>query len=159
MKKSLFKKVGYLRAIFIMLPVSLFFIVFGVKGIITKLDKLDKRIGIITNIKYSDNTVFIKLNSVNFYYETSVDYRVDIIKQNLNIGDKIVVYKRKGKSKFIQRLDKNGSVLIEYNPPYKAAITILFIGVIFLIITVSYIIKSPHHLWGGDKDKMNKFFD
>jgi hypothetical protein len=78
--KKVFKKVGYLRAIFIMFPISVMLIVFGVKGFNTKLEKLDKRIGVITHIKYSDNTAFIKLNTANFYYETSIDYRVETIR-------------------------------------------------------------------------------
>jgi hypothetical protein len=71
----------------------------------------------------------------------------------------VQIYKRKGESKFIQGLYKNGNVLMEYNPPYKAAITTILIGIIFLIITVLYIIKSPYHLWGGDKEKMTEFLD
>ena len=157
--KKVFKKVGYLRAIFIMFPIGVMLIVFGIKGFNTKLDKLDKRIGVITHIKYSDKTAFIKLNKANFYYETSIDYRVETIRKKLNIGDKVQIYKRKGESKFIQGLYKSGNVLIEYNPPYKAAITTILIGIILLIITVLYIIKSPYHLWGGDKEKMTDFLD
>lgn len=148
MSKKLFKKVGYLRAIIVMLPLSIFLIVAGFKGINTKLNELDMKVGIIENIKYSNNTAYIKLKSEKFYYETSITQKVYIIKNQINIGDKITLYKSKGRSNLIKRIDKNNIILFDYKSFNFGALIIFIIGIVTLLITLLYVLKSSHHLIG-----------
>lgn len=149
----------YIYAALLVLPLGIVMFLFGIKNLLLTVDKLEKRTGIVKELNITAQKVTLKLSNSTFIYETSIPEHVKILSKDINKGDTITVYKIKGKSEYIERVDKKNKVLFEFEKVYFIPGIIMIIGLVILVSSIIYLIKELSDFWGGDKEKMNDFLD
>jgi hypothetical protein len=162
-----FDRTSYLRALLILLPFGLIGLYFGITGLIEKESDLVKYEGVISRAKVDnmyDNLVEkyskayqIELKGVEPIFRTYITKHIEVLEPSVNIGDKVTLWTRKNSHEII-KLEFNDKLLIPFNPTTWMDILILIIGIIFSTLSVAYLIKHPEDLWGGDKEKMKKWW-
>jgi hypothetical protein len=152
--KRIFAISRLLKGVFVLVPVSLALIYYGFLGLPFTLEKNN---GYIEKMYSSNNTFYVRLNSVDIF-QTSEKEKINILKKNLKIGQEICLYSRKGKIKIIDEVEINDKIILEYKISIFDAL-ILFIGICLLTLVIYYLFKSPEDLWGEDKGEMDDFLD
>jgi|GEM_PF-2174923 hypothetical protein len=151
----------YIYAILSGIPIGLILLVFGIRGISLDEGNLYKRTGVVKELKEKEGLVFLKLNNEYEYYHTGIPERVEIINENIQIGDKVTVYRIKNNEGlyFIEKLVKNNAVLIEFNKAPLVPFISLLLGSLIIIAGIIYLAQNFSDLFGGNKEKMEDFID
>jgi hypothetical protein len=161
-----FDRTSYIRAIFRTLPFGLAALYFGITGLITSEESLPKYSGRVQDVymgqvfdevidKYT-KTLQLKIENGEKFKTTITEY-INIIKNNIAVGDTIVVWTGKDNNE-IYKLVCNNNLLIPYDPTTWVDIFFLVIGIIYSVLAIGYLITTPEDLWGGDKEKMRAWF-
>ena len=151
----------YIYAILSALPIGIFLMFFGIKGVSITESKLHKSTGYVKVMSTKGISLVIKLNNSTINFNTAIPEHVELIKENIRIGDKITIYRINGKHElnYIEKLVKDGEVLIEFKKALLVPLISLFLGLIILIAAIVYLIQNPSDFFGGDKNKMEDFVD
>jgi hypothetical protein len=151
----------YIYAILSALPISLMMLWFGYDGIMLTEDKLDKKTGIIEELIIEAEYSELKLKSISTRYNTSIPDHVSKISKELKKGDLITIYKIRGSNNmdFIEKLVKDGKVLIEFDKAPLVPWISFVLGLMLLISVIIYLYQNFSDLFGGDKEKMEDFLD
>jgi hypothetical protein len=134
---------------------------YGSKYLSTEKEDMDIKKGIVQSISMNNNTVFIKLKNRDVKFHTSIPKQVEIILNKLNEGEEVVIYIMKGKNEinYIESLEKDDKVLIEYEKAPLIPLMFLIIGIVITCACIIYLKNNLEDLFGGDKSKMKKLLD
>jgi uncharacterized protein (UPF0333 family) len=101
----------------------------------------------------------LKLDNEPNYYHTGIPERIKIIEENINVGDKVTIYRIKDNNGlcYIEKLTKGGKTLIEFNNALLIPFISLLFGIIIVAAGIVYLIQNFSDLFGGDKEKMEDF--
>lgn len=151
----------YIYAVLSGIPIGLILLIFGFKGVTINEDKLFKETGIIKDIRIENIDLIIQIRKSKNIYNTAIPEHISIIEDNLEKGDEITIYKRRGRNSlnFIEKLEKNGKVLIEFDKAPLIPLVSLILGLIITIAGIVYLIQNFSDLFGADEEKMEDFID
>ncbi len=107
----------YLYAILSAIPIGIVLFFFGINGLTLDESDLHKRTGIVKELKQKDNIIFLKLNNEPDYYHTGIPKRVEAILDNINLEDKVTIYRIKNNDGlcYIEKLTKDDKTIIAFN--------------------------------------------
>lgn len=165
---SIFDRTSYFRALFVLLPFGITGLYFGISGLIEKESNLDKYEGIVSYVHsgylYSKLTdgftkaYQIRIEEIDEIFRTHITKHMEILEPSLSAGDRITLWTRDD-SLGIVKLQRNEELLIPFNSTTCMDLLILLIGIVFTSLSIIYIIKHPEDLWGGDKEKMKRWWN
>jgi hypothetical protein len=151
---SIFKKTGYLRALFVGLPfgvVSLFGGIVQFNNIPESVENLELQTGNIIDYgmtEYYDKGVdvhrdvyFFEIDSLGEFYSDLNDHTEllkSIEKEWINSYAEIWI---KENNPYIKQLRIDNNLIIEYKPPYWMAWTFTLIGILFTTMSIFYLIR------------------
>lgn len=162
-----FDRTSYLRALLILLPFGLTGLYFGITGLLEKESDLHHFEGIVSETRlrpmYNDNiekymeAYQIEIEGIEPIFHTFIAKHIETLNHALNVGDTISIWTRE-KNYRIVKLKREEELLLTFNPTTWMDILILIIGIVFTTLSVAYLIKHPEDLWGGDKEKMKRWW-
>ena len=160
-KMNIFKKSGYLRALFVGLPFGIASLVGGISMFedipATSID-LELHKGNL--IDYGDtvyyskavdlvrNVFFVKIKNDNFYTDRNKEREV-IESFEYKIGDSLKVWTNLN-DVYIKQLIVNDQMVMAYKPPYWMAWFFTLAGILFTVMSVFYLIKYNADYFGED---------
>jgi hypothetical protein len=157
-----FDKTRYLRAIFILLPIGIILTRFGIDGLTTTVEDLNKVKGVVSkykiDYKYYDycecdrRTLFVYISEKNKPFITTITENIKILDSFLNKGDSIEIWTwDKLRKNEIKQVKLNGKLVLQYEKLIGINLIFLVIGLGLTVLCVFYIIKSPEDLFGKKK--------
>ena len=151
----------YIYAILSGIPIGIVLFFFGINGVTLNESDLHKLTGIVNELKQEDNIIFLKLNNESNYYHTGIPERVEVILDNINLGDKITIYRIKNNDGlfYIEKLTKGDETIIAFNKALLIPFISLVLGVIIITVGIVYLVRNFSDLFGGNKEKMEHFLD
>ncbi len=160
---SIFDITRYLRAIFVLLPVGILLIYWGLEGLKKSVDDLPYSNGTVENFhtgkmyfkncKCRVKTFFIYINEDEKPYVTSITEHIELLTKNINLGDSVEIWTwEKYDDNQIEQIKIHGEVIIPYNKTIGLYLGFLVIGISLTALCLFYIIKSPEDLLGKKKD-------
>lgn len=165
--EKILHRTSYLRAIFGILPFGIGAVVFGladIKNTPTE-DVLISRTGVVVHMgekrivsdisKSRMDALVITLEEKDFY--AGVKRHQEVLLENINKGDTVIFWHRP-EGRQIVKASKSDTLLIPYKRVGNWMIGLVVFGFVCIISSVLYIVTTPEDLWGGDKEKMRKFF-
>lgn len=165
--EKILQRTSYLRAIFGILPFGIGAVVLGLTDIRNRPteDELISRTGIVEFIgekkvvsdisKSRMNALVITVDDKDFY--TIVKRHQKTLIENINEGDSVIFWHRPEGSQIV-KARRSDALFIPYKRVGNLMIGLVVFGFMCIISSVLYIVTTPEDLWGGDKEKMRKFF-
>jgi len=165
---SIFDRTSYLRALFVLLPFGIVFLFFGIRGLAERETDLVQYNGVINNvylgIRYNENideymeAIHIEIVDNESIFRTYIAKHIERLKHSINKGDTVTLWTRSQNYRIV-KLQRGEELLIPFNSTTWMDLFILLIGIVFTLLSVVYIIKHPEDLWGGDKEKMKRWWN
>ncbi|MFA9371014.1 MAG: hypothetical protein ACERIH_04840 [Labilibaculum antarcticum] len=158
---SIFKKSGYLRALFVGLPFGIASLIGGVhmfKEIPDTTKGLELHSGVLNSFgetTYYDegidlemNLFYVKIDADSFYADRRKEREV-IESFEYKIGDSVKVWTDLN-DVYIRQMDVNNQMVMAYKPPYWMAWFFTLAGILFTVMSVFYLIKYNADYFGED---------
>lgn len=157
-------KTRYIRALFVLLPMGIFFTYHGLDGLLKSPDDLPYTKGIVSEVKlgsrYSERckcrlkTYFIYIEGYNTPFITSITQKIEAITEiEIKKGDAVEIWVwDKTKDNLIEQLIINGEMIIPYNRTLLLYSGFLVVGLVLVVICIGYLKSSASDLFGRGKE-------
>ncbi|WP_461633071.1 hypothetical protein [Labilibaculum euxinus] len=158
---NIFKKSGYLRALFVGLPFGIGSLIVGIPLFeeIPKIpDELELHSGVLNSFgetTYYDEGIDLEMNlfyvkiDTDSYYAGRRKERELLEPYKYEIGDSIKIWTNQN-DVYIKQLIVNNQILMVYKPPYWRAWFFTLAGILFTVMSVFYLIKYNADYFGED---------